>query len=567
MAHNGREVTATEQLTMSDQGWQLAVHRHRVISELALKQPASRALITEASDQLGVSPRQIYVLLERYRKGTGLVTDLISHRSNGGRGKSRLPEPVEQIIRETILKRYLTRQKRSVAVIHREISRLCARQGFKPPARNTVASRIAQMNPIDVERRRGGPDSVRSLKSAGGQPPPVDSILEQVQIDHTVIDLIIVDEHERRPIGRPYLTLAIDVYSRCVLGMVVTLEPPSAVSVGLCLAHAAQDKRPWLQQRGLDLDWPMSGKPVSLYVDNAREFKSEALIRGCQQHGIDIGYRPPGQPHYGGIVERVIGTAMSEIHDLPGTTFSNTVQRGSYDSEKHAALTLAELEKWMILAVATYHGTVHHTLGQTPASRWDTGVAATQRPPVLTSSTGFLVDFLPVYRRALTRTGFVVDHVHYFSNALKPWISRRESMQRFIIRRDPRDISRIWVLDPSGGSYLEVPYRTLSHPPLTLWEHRQAVARLREQGQEQVDEQAVFQMAEHMRDIAETAEKTTKSVRRQRQRRRDAALSVRPQVTPRTPPADRPVVCPPGQRESSETLDPHAERFEEIEPW
>lgn len=39
MAHNGREVTVTEQLTMSDQGWQLAVHRHQVISELALKQP------------------------------------------------------------------------------------------------------------------------------------------------------------------------------------------------------------------------------------------------------------------------------------------------------------------------------------------------------------------------------------------------------------------------------------------------------------------------------------------------------------------------------------------------
>lgn len=345
MAHVGREATATEHLTMSDEGWQLAVHRHRVISELSLKQPASRVLVAEAADQLGVSPRQIYLLLERYRKGTGLVTDLISHRSNGGKGRSRLPEPVEQIIRETIRKRYLTRQKRSVAVIHREITRLCARQGFKPPARNTVASRIAQMNPIDVERRRGGPDSVRSLQSAGGQPPTVGSILEQVQIDHTVIDLNIVDEHERRPIGRPYLTLAIDVYSRCVLGMIVTLEPPSAVSVGLCLAHAAQDKRPWLQQRGLDLDWPMSGKPVSLYVDNAREFKSEALIRGCQQHGMDIGYRPPGQPHYGGIVERIIGTAMSEIHDLPGTTFSNTVQRGSYDSEKNAALTLADLEK------------------------------------------------------------------------------------------------------------------------------------------------------------------------------------------------------------------------------
>ncbi|KLA75879.1 hypothetical protein XEUVL32_23365, partial [Xanthomonas euvesicatoria] len=132
---------------------------------------------------------------------------------------------------------------------------------------------------------------------------------------------------------RPYLTLAIDVFTRCVLGMVVTLEAPSAVSVGLCLAHAACDKRPWLEGLNVEMDWPMSGKPRLLYLDNAAEFKSEALRRGCEQHGIRLDYRPPGQPHYGGIVERIIGTAMQMIHDeLPGTTFSNPGQRGEYDS-------------------------------------------------------------------------------------------------------------------------------------------------------------------------------------------------------------------------------------------
>ena len=98
---------------------------------------------------------------------------------------------------------------------------------------------------------------------------------------------------------------------------------PSAVSVGLCLAHVACDKRPWLEGLNVEMDWPMSGKPRLLYLDNAAEFKSEALRRGCEQHGIRLDYRPLGQPHYGGIVERIIGTAMQMIHDeLPGTTFS-----------------------------------------------------------------------------------------------------------------------------------------------------------------------------------------------------------------------------------------------------
>ncbi|WP_449619219.1 Mu transposase C-terminal domain-containing protein [Rhodococcus cerastii] len=243
----------------------------------------------------------------------------------------------------------------------------------------------------------------------------------------------------------------------------------------------------------------MAGKPKQLYLDNASEFKSEALRRGCAQHAITLEYRPPGRPHYGGIVERIIGTAMTAVHELPGTTFSNPADRGSYDSDKHAALTLRELERWLVLAIASYHASVHAGIGNTPAAVWAGGVAAVGHAPrVVLGETAFLVDFLPVIRRRLTRTGFVLDHVHYFSNALKPWVARREDLGRFVIRRDPRDLSRIWVLEPDGAGYVEVPYRTMSHPAVTLWEHRAAIARLREQGRSNVDESALFSMIEQI---------------------------------------------------------------------
>lgn len=198
------------------------------------------------------------------------------------------------------------------------------------------------------------------------------------------MDLIVVDERDRQPIGRPYLAAAIDAFTCCVVGRVVTLEAPSALSMCLCLAHAVSDKRPWLEDIGVDMDWPMCGKPRQLYLDNATEFRSEALRRGCEQHGIALDYRPPGQPHYGGIVERVIGTAMRMVHDeLPGTTFSNPEQRGDTDPERTAVLTLRELERWLALAVGTNHCTVHgarqpvaatgHLLGRSRGSGWDAG--------------------------------------------------------------------------------------------------------------------------------------------------------------------------------------------------
>jgi transposase InsO family protein len=173
--------------------------------------------------------------------------------------------------------------------------------------------------------------------AAGGSPRPGEG-------DHcaggagrgagAVVGRWVVDERHRMPIGRPYLTVAIDVFSRCIVGLVVTLEAPSALSVGLCLANMVTDKRPWLERLAVEATWPMSGKPAEIYVDNAAEFKSEALRRGCDQHGIKIEWRPPGEPHFGGIVERVIGTLMEMVHELPGTTFSNTQQRGASASEK-----------------------------------------------------------------------------------------------------------------------------------------------------------------------------------------------------------------------------------------
>jgi putative transposase len=211
-------------------------------------------------------------------------------------------------------------------------------------------------------------DTAAARRGPGGPPPEITGLLEQVQADHTPVDVIVVDERHRLP-------------------------------VGLCLAHAAADKRPWLERLEAEAAWPMSGKPPELYVDNAAEFKSEALRRGCEQHGIRLRYRPPGQPHFDGIVERLIGTIMQMVHELPGTTFSSTADRGGYDSTARAALTMRELQRWLALAVACYHGEVHETLGGTPAAVW------AGPPATVASENAFLVDFLPVIRRTLTRSG------------------------------------------------------------------------------------------------------------------------------------------------------------------
>lgn len=544
-------------LTVPEADWAQAVHRAEVIGALAQMDTVGIAAADEAAAALGLSRGHLYVLLRRWRSGEGHASDMLPGRSSGGRARSRLPDAVDAVIGEALSKVYASRQKKTVAAVVREIARLCRKQGLPAPSRSSVLRRIARLDPLVTTTAREGVDGARPLQSAGGRVPPVREVLEQVQIDHTVVDLIVVDEAERLPIGRPYVTVAIDVFSRCIVGMVITLEAPSSLSAGLCLAHMVTDKRPWLERIGVDVPWPMSGKPRELYLDNASEFKSEAMRRGCEQHGIKLRYRPLGQPHYGGIIERLIGTLMEMVHELPGTTFSNPAERGSYDSEAKAALTLAELERWLVLAASSYHAQVHGTIRQTPQARWLGGTKEVV-PQTVANETAFLVDFLPVERRKLSRTGFVLDHVHYFGDALKPWIARRDKLSKFVLRRDPRDISRIWVLDPEDGSYLTVPYRTLSHPPVTLWEHRAAVERLRKEGKNQVDEEALFRMVDQMRAITETAKKTTRKTRRNAERRRRVPAAA---STPEQRPA------PPGSTALSDVPAATAAPFEVIEQW
>lgn len=514
--------TMTDLSQIAECEWNEAYRRAVVLRPLFEIQYCSREKAHEAAVELGLSERQVYRLIQRLRESGGELTALLPGGSNGGRGKQRLAAPRENLLRGLIAEIFLTRQKRSAAELVFAIRNQCLKAGLAPPSESTIRRRLKTLSPAE-HCQRGEPHP--EIKPIYGITPTSDIPLDWLQIDHTPVDLIIVDPVDRSPIGRPWLTVAIDVFSRCIAGFHLSLEAPSATSVGLCLALVASDKAPWLQQRDIEASWPVNGKPRRIGVDNASEFHSLAFERGCAQHGIAIEWRPPGLPHYGGVVERVIGTLMQLVHALPGTTFSNPTQRGGYDSDKTACLTLEELERWFAVAITKYyHLRPHEGMDDDiPLHRYQQGlqslIAANKTIPIPRDPRTFLIDFLPVVRRSLQRDGITIDHITYYSNALRPWIQLRNQPTPLLIRRDPRDLSRIFVLDEEHNVYLEVPYRMLSRPAISLWEHKLARKRLREQRRTAVDEASLFAAIDEMREIERKAETLTRTARRNRTRR------------------------------------------------
>ena len=112
-----------------------------------------------------------------------------------------------------------------------------------------------------------------------------------------------------------------------LFGMRCSFEAPSRLSVALCLTRAVAPKAALLADLDSTVPWPAQGKPHSIHVDSGRDFRSRAFQGACAEWGMDLVYRPPGSPHFGGHIERLIGAMMGAVHLLPGTTQSSVATR------------------------------------------------------------------------------------------------------------------------------------------------------------------------------------------------------------------------------------------------
>ena len=247
---------------------------------------------------------------------------------------------------------------------------------MKSPSYKAVWRRVNDLDPALVVRERAGARAARERFQCVSDGLRPKQPFELYQIDHTLADIIIVDEGERKSIGRPWLTIVVDVAIRMIAGFHLSLDSPSSSSVALAISHAVLPKTADVEELGSDASWPVEGLPHPIHLDNAKEFHGQALERGCREHGIALKFRPPGKPHFGGHIGRLIGTLMGDVHLLPGTTFSSIKDRGQYPSEDRASLTMRDLKRWLTLQIVQiYHQREHRAISGSPLAAWTSAIS------------------------------------------------------------------------------------------------------------------------------------------------------------------------------------------------
>lgn len=505
--------------------------KYKILEPLLKLENRTRDDIEIVAKRHNKSIATIYNWLKKFNE-VGVVSGLKNNYENcGGKGKSRLHESVDTVINNVIEELYLNKQQYPLQDIYEQIVYKCHNLKLKAPTKNTIRNRINSIHPKLVAKYRQG-IKVNETRGMPNKFPEVKMPLDTIQIDHTKVDVILVDEENREPIGRPFITVAIDMYSRMVYGFYISLEAPSYFSVGQCLLHAILPKDDMLKKYGIKGDYPLYGLPKKVHMDNGKDFRSVSLHNFCQEYRIEDLYRPVARPEFGGSIERVLGTFMKNMHKLPGTTRSNIFEKGSYNSEKEAVMTIDELEKWYLdFLINVYHKTEHTSLGMTPEEKFYQGLygvgedkAIPCLPIVPANTLKLRMALLPRIERSVQKNGITIDYVTYFSESLRKWIIpsqykklKKDLKNDVICRRDPRDISKIYVYDEDIKDYITVPYADIRKPQMNLSELREAISEAKRQvtGRD-LEPHDIFEAKERLRLQVETAKREKKSVRRKK---------------------------------------------------
>lgn len=489
------------------------------------------ALAKEFNDKKG-PPSAITVRRWYLRFLNNSIIKLVPLHTKKGRSTVFTPE-LEELLLDVLNCIYFVPERIPVTQVYEELARRIRDQNsrslpsahLKLPSESSVRRYIKKLDPYDVELNKNGRHVAdkRFPKSVGQL--FVSNILDRWEIDHTVLDVTLVDPDTGLVIGRPYLTIVIDRYSRMIMAYWIHFSAPNTESVLCVIEKAITPKAAWLARYPKVKNyWPAHGLPLRIVPDNAAEFHADNLITAFTEMGIEIMFPRSRGPQMKGAVERFFRTLnMGLIHTLPGTTFSNVKDRADYRSEKHACLTLSTLEsaliKWI---VDIYHQMPHKGLAsRTPMDVWKSmeRTRVIQMPADLDSLETTLSPRKVV---TLQPYGIQLNNIIYHCEDLAALRIKLGEEKKVQIRyRD--ELGHIWVHDQFRNIFFEVPAKDRRFIGMSRDIYNSAKKIAKAENLNVINHEAIQQAYHHIRgEIKEARHSNKLRVRREAAKRKMA---------------------------------------------
>ena len=408
---------------------------------------------------------------KNYNQHGRKLTALIPKHQEKGNVRSRLPSS-DEIFFEQAVHCFLVGEQPSIASAYQRYTDIILIENLnvvenpiKAISYMAFYNRVKKLPAYQVMRSRKGSymADVEFMSISSHKPPS--RVMERVEIDHTPLDLILLDDDLLVPLGRPCLTLLIDSYSHCVVGFNLSFNQPGYESVRNALLSCippknyVKDKYPTVEH-----EWPCYGKPETLVVDNGVEFWSKSLEQSCLELGINIQYNPVRKPWLKPMIERMFGTINRKLLEpIPGKTFSNVLERGEYDPQKDAVMrfsTFLEIFHRWIIDVYHYEPDSRHRY--IPIQSWQYGCNKLPPAPVAEDDLAKLEVILSISLQCTHRRGGIQRfHLRYDSDELASYRmnypDKTHGKRKVLVKLNPRDISYVFVFIKEAGKFIRVP--------------------------------------------------------------------------------------------------------------
>jgi putative transposase len=393
------------------------------------------------------------------------------------------------------------------------------------PGKETIRRRVNEMECRDTYAEKYGGKAARRKYDGSGNGIQSCRILQIGLMDDTVVDLVTCLDADRGMVaGRPYLTVLIDVYSRCVLGYSVSFIPPTARKATEVVGDASTGKAPSTGRASYDPDDPamrariavqcvrvgnepkhairpdrlarypelttLAGKFTRIITDNGANYVSPAFSEMLADLGIIHELAPVGSPRHKAIIERFFRSLNTFlINKLPGTTLDPTRMRQlGIDPETKACITITELHELIGEFLYLYHISHHSGIDAVPLQRWASSMRIHGRDMILDRRAVDIATGVTVYKKRVTANGGVrmfgmtwkginLPKVTKRLGAREPHRQRLDGTTAYTtnIKYNPEDMLYVQVL--CGDEWIELENTQAEYAAgLTLWQHKQVQA-------------------------------------------------------------------------------------------
>ncbi len=376
---------------------------------------------------------------------------LLDQVARRGNRNARVPDASKQLLEEFLTTHYAQPVAKRAAAVYRLYREECQKQGLAPIGERTFYRERARFTTQEVTTLRRGKRAAyasqpffyyldQTTPRHGGRP------FARAHLDHTELDLVLVSSVTGKPLARPWATFMTDAYSRRVLACYVTFDPPSYRSAMMAF-------RLCVQRYGR--------LPQELVVDQGPEFGSvyfQSLLTRCLVTQLD---RPPHQPRFGSVVERLFGTATTELlNQLRGNTQASKTPRHmtrDVDPKRLAVWTLERFASRLSEYVhEVYDQMDHPALGQSPRESYAQGMtlAGSRSHCLIPYSEDFLMLTRPSTATGTVKIhpsrGITVNGLHYWHESMR---SPDQSGRLVPVRYEPFDMGFVYAY--IGGQWLE----------------------------------------------------------------------------------------------------------------